>query len=612
MLRHIVPLLLLATVSMQTQAGLSNTLANHPSPYLAMHGNDPVHWQTWNRETFNAARAQNKLLFVSSGYFSCHWCHVMQRESYQNPEIARFINQHFIPVKVDRELNPALDAYLISFLENTQGYSGWPLNVFITPQGHPLVGLVYQPPEQFRELLGKLDSLWKSDAKSLSEDAKNAAAELELQNTRPKKHQASAHDITSYQQSLLAQTWQLADELQGGFGEQSKFPMAPQLKALLRLYEQNRDPRLEKFLRLTLDQMSSQGLYDQLGGGFFRYTTDPDWQIPHFEKMLYDNALLASAYFDAARILKQDKYQRIALDTIDFILRDMQHKDGSFIASLSAIDNKNIEGGYYLWQKNELQDYLSKEEYRIIGLHWGISGTPTLDDGYHAVQRISLAGTAKQLKLTEQHTQKLYQSAMKKLLSIRSTRALPKDDKRLASWNALTLSALIQALSVSREPRYQQAAEQTYQFLVRSLWDGTDLYRARSGNTRLGKATLEDYSLLTQALIDWHGHSKDESAMRLAYRLNLDAWARFYRDGWQRSEETFLQYGNRNYLISDDVLPSPSATLLQNSLFLAKHFEDRSLLEKTREAIDYSHQTLLNEPFWYVGYISVARSRVTQ
>ena len=604
--------LLLFLVSVQTHAGLRNTLANHPSPYLAMHGNDPVHWQSWGSDAFNAARKENKLIYVSSGYFSCHWCHVMQRESYQNPDIARLINKHFIPVKVDRELNPALDAYLISFLENTQGYSGWPLNVFITPQGHPLVGLVYQPPSEFKDLLTKLNTLWKEDAIQLSRDAKNAAAELELRNIRPPGHVATRHDIKNYRQALLSQTWQLADEMQGGFGEQNKFPMVPQLQALLTIYKEDRNKRLGDFLRLTLEQISTQGMNDQLGGGFYRYAVDPNWQIPHFEKMLYDNALLATLYFDAARVFNKPGYRDVALQTIDFLLRDMRHKDGGFIASLSAIDNHNIEGGYYLWQEAELKQLLHRDEYRLIRLHWGISGAPALDDGYHAVQRLSLIEAARMLKLPETNVLTLYQSAQHKLLTARSQRSLPRDIKRLASWNALTLSSLIQAMSVSQDPKYRLAAEKTYRYLTTSLWDGKRLYRAQANNKQLGNAGLEDYALVTKALIDWYRYTKDETAIQLALRLNHDAWERFYADGWQRSEEKFLQYGNRTYLLSDDVLPSSSALIIQNSLFLGYHFNDKTLQTKTRDAAMLSHQTLLNEPFWYVGYLTAVEQLLKQ
>lgn len=599
---------LIFIISFPSHAELKNTLAEHPSPYLAMHGKDPVNWQTWGNEAFKAARKQNKLLYVSSGYFSCHWCHVMQRESYQNPEIARLINTHFIPVKVDRELNPALDAYLINFLENTQGYSGWPLNVFITPQGHPLVGLVYQPPAEFKALLTKLNTLWQEDAIQLSRDAKNAAAELDLQNSRPPSHVASKHDIKTYQQTLLSQTWQLADEIQGGFGEQNKFPMVPQLQALLAIYEQDKDTRLGNFLRLSLDQMSSQGMYDQVGGGFYRYAVDPGWQIPHFEKMLYDNALLATLYFDAARVFKNPKYRDTALQTIDFILRDMSHKDGGFIASLSAIDNHNVEGGYYLWQASELKKHLNKDEYQLIRHHWSMSGNPTLDDGYHAVQHTSLFETSTLMDISEDQAIALYHSAQEKLLKLRSQRTLPKDIKRLAAWNALTLSALIEAISETKDEKYVHAANSVHHYLTQELWDGKNLSRALSDNKPLGNAGLEDYSLVTKALIDWGKYSKDEASLQLALGLNHQAWERFYDDGWQRSDETFLQYGNRSYLISDDVLPSPSATVIKNSLFLAQYFNDTALLAKTSHTVRLSHEILFNEPFWYVGYIPPAMS----
>ena len=280
--------MLLLIVAGASPAQLTNRLAGHPSPYLAMHGKDPVHWQDWGPEVLRLAQAENKLVFISSGYFACHWCHVMQRESYHDPAIAELLNRHFIAVKLDRELHPALDAHLIAFVERTQGNAGWPLNVFLTPAGNPLVGLTYAPPAKFRELLQRLAETWTKEAAALKDVARRAAAELGAQAASP----AVSPDLGALRIQLSAQALQLGDELQGGFGRQSRFPMIPQLLALLELLEIQPDARLRSLLQLTLDQMAGQGLRDHLGGGFFRYTVDPGWQIPHYEKMLYTNAMM--------------------------------------------------------------------------------------------------------------------------------------------------------------------------------------------------------------------------------------------------------------------------------------------------------------------------------
>ncbi|MBT9613247.1 MAG: thioredoxin domain-containing protein, partial [Burkholderiales bacterium] len=290
-MRHGLAALLVLLIAFPVQA-LDNQLKQHPSPYLALHGTDPTAWQEWNAQTIERARRENKLLFVSIGYFSCHWCHVMQRESYKNPEIAKLLNERFIPVKVDREINGALDAELQTFAEATRKQAGWPLNVFITPEGYPLFALLYAPPQEFLQTISRLDTRWQQESDKLKQVAQSAAQEMPA----PQEAQAQfAPQIGQlYRQRLVEEALVQADPFRGGFGTANKFPHAPQLAALLEAQRQTPHTKLAEFLRITFDQMAGLGLYDHVGGGFFRYTTDPDWHIPHFEKMLYDNAQLAS------------------------------------------------------------------------------------------------------------------------------------------------------------------------------------------------------------------------------------------------------------------------------------------------------------------------------
>ncbi len=351
-------LTLILSFSVQAKT-LQNVLKQHASPYLAMHGNDPVAWQEWNKETVNRAKKEGKLIYVSSGYFSCHWCHVMQRETYQNKHIAKILNTYFIPVKVDREINSALDSRLIDFVERTQGQAGWPLNVFITPDGYPLVGMTYVPTKNFKEILNTLKVKWKEEKSLLENIAKQATNELSTAAVESSdKIQAGLGK--EYIQRFLSHANTMTDTMSGGFGQQNKFPLVPQLMVMLTTYENKPEKELKQFLLLTLNKMATQGLNDHLGGGFFRYAVDPLWQIPHFEKMLYDNALLASLYIDAARIFNNEKFALVAKDTLDFMLEVFRSQQGAYIASLSAIDNKGVEGGYYLWQYNELKAILNK------------------------------------------------------------------------------------------------------------------------------------------------------------------------------------------------------------------------------------------------------------
>ena len=350
---------------------LDNQLKQHPSPYLALHGSDPTAWQEWNPQTIERARRENKLLFVSIGYFSCHWCHVMQRESYKNADIAKLLNERFIPVKVDRELNGALDAELQAFAEATRKQAGWPLNVFITPEGYPLYALLYAPPQEFLQTISRLDTRWQQESDKLKQVAQSAAQEMPVAQETEAKFAPQIGQI--YRQRLVEDALAQADPFRGGFGTANKFPHAPQLAALLEIQRQAPQPKLGEFLRLTFDQMASLGLYDHVGGGFFRYTTDPDWHIPHFEKMLYDNAQLASLYLQAAKDLKQPAYRDTAHATLDFMLADMwDQTTGAFITSTSAIDTHDREGGVYLWDKAALKKLLTPAEFKLATRYWGL------------------------------------------------------------------------------------------------------------------------------------------------------------------------------------------------------------------------------------------------
>ncbi|MDD4882773.1 MAG: DUF255 domain-containing protein, partial [Gallionellaceae bacterium] len=343
-------------------AGLSNQLRGHASPYLALHGGDPVAWQEWNAETLARAQREHKLLFVSVGYFSCHWCHVMQRESYRDPAIATLLNRYFIPVKVDRELNGALDAALIGFAHRMIGVAGWPLNVLVTPEGYPGYVVLYQPPAEFRAMLKRLAAVWQRDGEAFSRAAREAG---EAPAGVPPQAPVTAGALSELEQAFLQAAWREADTLQGGFNRVSKFPMPTHLGVLLALYRRDGDPRLGEFLHLTLDRMASQGLHDHVNGGFFRYTVDPDWATPHFEKMLYDNAQLALLYHRAAEVFGRPDYRAVAHTTLGFLLDALQAPEGGFQTATSALDRQGREGGAYLWSAEALRKQLTGAEFEL-------------------------------------------------------------------------------------------------------------------------------------------------------------------------------------------------------------------------------------------------------
>ena len=582
---------------------MNNVLKNHASPYLAMHGKDPVAWQEWNKKTVARAKKEGKLIYVSSGYFSCHWCHVMQRESYKNAEVAKILNKYFIPVKVDREINSALDSRLIDFVERTQGQAGWPLNVFITPEGYPLVGMTYVPTKNFIEILNNLKTRWQSEKTVLNDIAKSATNELS-----PIAVSASA-DIPAglakeYIKRFLSQADTMADDMSGGFGQQNKFPSYPQLSLMLTAYEHAPKKELKQFLLLSLNKMASQGLYDQLGGGFFRYTVDPIWQVPHFEKMLYDNALLASLYIDAARIFNSKQFSSIAEQTLNFMLKVFRSKHGAYIASLSALDNNGVEGGYYLWQRSELEKLLNKNELRVTELIWQLEGTAELEAGHHLVEIMNVADAAEMLKISPVKAEKYFTSAKKKMLLVRNTRSVPRDDKLLGAWNGLALSAFSKAAVQFNDKRYAKAAEDIKNYIYRNLWLNTRLVRAVKNNKILGAGGLEDYAYVAQGLYDWLEYSNNKKDQKWLKELLAQAWKRFHnKEGWILSENSLLKYGQNEVVISDGVLPSASATLIHVSLKVAEKNNNISLKKKALKALNVGHLEVVSQPFWYASQI---------
>ena len=570
----------------------SNDLKNHPSPYLAMHGDDPVQWRDWGEAAVEEARKSGKLLYLSSGYFSCHWCHVMQRESYQNSEIAELLNKWFVPVKVDRELQPALDAYLISFVEKTEGHAGWPLNVFLTPKGYPVVGMTYVPAEQFQALLNKLHALWKQEPQRLLDVALSIHRQMQLLSSV--KQAETLPDGEKLLQQAIKSALAVGDDLQGGFGRTNHFPMAPQLRLLLEAQRLFPSPKLESFLRLTLDQMAAKGLRDHLAGGFFRYTVDPGWETPHYEKMLYTQAQMVSLYLRAARLLNEPRYEKVASDTLDFVLLHMQGSDGAYIASLSAVDAQGNEGGSYLWREQQLKKLLSEEELKLARQHWMFTFGEQLPGQAlpHAGASIEHIAQAKGKSL--QQLSRKIDEISSKLLKQRSSREAPRDSKRLTAWNGLMLTAFSEAAAQLKRDDYRKAASELAGWL-KTLWDGEQLLRSTQEGKAVGTASLADYAYAAQGLKSWAQVSGDNGMLKLSQQLTAVAWQRFFTDnGWRLGEKLLIPGLKGKPLLSDGPMPAPSAILMGLS---------DSSKQKMEQALKMSAEKVSENPFWNAGHL---------
>lgn len=588
----IVTAALCAAGSAAAATTLTNRLKAHPSPYLALHGDDPVAWQEWGEAAVTRARREGKLLYLSIGYFSCHWCHVMQRESYRNPEIARYLNERFVPVKIDRELEPAVDARLIEFAEATRGVSGWPLNVFLTPDGHPLYALLYAPPAEFLDALKKLQDLWQRDPEAL-----RRLARAESQRARgPGAPRIDAARSRAATRKLVDAALQQADTIHGGFGEQSKFPSVPILQALLAQQASTPTPAVHELLTRTLDAMAQLGLRDHIGGGFFRYTVDPGWKTPHFEKMLYDNALLARLYGRAADVLRRPDYAAVAQETLDFMRAEMGDGSGAFLASLSALDHQGVEGGYYLWDGDSLAEILNPRELEVFRQAYGMNDPPPFEAGYLPIPTQAAADAD------------AIESARAKLKTARAKRGLPRDTKRLAGWNGLALTAFAEAAQRTGNAADRQAARGIRDYLLTRLWDGRRLQRAVEDGRAVGAAALEDYAYVAEGLLTWADASGDEAAARQARAIARTAWSLFYTaNGWRIGEPGWLAAEAGQDIVADGPLPSASAVLIAVSLTLGER-GDAELRRRALGALNSGHELLKEDPFWYATHVAVSAS----
>jgi len=566
------------------EAPLRNRLANHPSSYLALHGSDPVAWQEWNAETVARAKRENRLLFVSVGYFACHWCHVMQRESYKNRDIAALLNYGFIPVKVDRELNTGLDDALQTFSERLLRIAGWPLNAFVTPEGYPVYVILYAPPEEFHGVLEKLSDRWRVDRAGIEKLARQAVTEP----APPQTQKLDRNTVLQWQDKFLKQARAERDEFRGGFGQVSKFPMSPQLALLLDQAAKAPDVELAAFLKLTLDQMSAKGLRDHVGGGFFRYTIDPGWETPHFEKMLYDNAQLAEIYFRAADIFKSSRYRETAFGTLDFMIDVLKDRDGGYYTSTSAVDRQGREGTHYLWERDALSKLLSAEEYALARRVWRLDVAQPFEFGYLPAEWVA----------PSQAERAALAGALKKMKKARAGRSLPKDDKRNAGLNGLALSAL--SAGMKQESKYAKHAADLARFISTRLVRDDGLFKAVARGKRIEGAELEDYAYVVTGLLDYAEAARNPSGRALASRLAHRAWKQFFSDkGWRREARPLLMTIKPESVLADGATPSPSAMLIAASLRLG----DVGLKTRALQALSWQSVAMTRDAFAFATQI---------
>lgn len=525
-----------STAAEHTDSFSRNQLSEAASPYLAMHAQDPVFWQAWRPEVLTEAKRQQKPILLSSGYFSCHWCHIMQRENYQDATVAKLINRNFIAVKIDRELLPDTDQTLIQFARTASGHAGWPQHVILTPEGLPFYAFVYQPKAILIERLQRVSDLWHDKP-----DQIRRIAQQSLPVAKALVHQPLTLDSVTFIKLFNQQLTQQLDDLSGGLQTSQKFPRPVILQTLLN--QKNLPESLQAWLKLTLDQMQSQGLYDAVHGGFFRYTIDPDWQTPHFEKMLTTQALLAKLYFDAANHFQDNRYLHTARQTLRYVEIHLWNPQTQlFMSSQSAIDFQNVEGGAYLWSRQALQQQLDPTEFQFLIKQWQLDQSPPFEAGW-----------------LPKPTAQFWPSIQTKLR--RSPAEIPTDGKSILGWNGLMLSAYAAADASDPEhsAHYHAQARQLINRL-QAAFESSTPPRAFSRQGRpIGQASLQDTAWVIQGLKDWRAEG---ALLRFQKNLMARAEKQFLTSrGWQLSVAPLLPGQIGHWATPDNEQPSATALL---------------------------------------------------
>ena len=503
----------------------TNRLAREKSPYLLQHAHNPVDWFAWNDEAFEKARSENKPIFLSIGYSTCHWCHVMERESFEDAHVAEYLNTHFISVKIDREERPDVDKIYMMFVQATAGSGGWPMSVFLTPDLKPFFGGTYFPPDNrhgrpgFLQVLHHISDLWRKRQKDIVSSADETHKQLEIATKMPSAGDSALTDaVLKNAAAIFKKSY---DPRNGGFGGAPKFPQPSMPQLLLRCAKRFRDDEAERMVLHTCERMAAGGIHDQLGGGFARYSVDAEWLVPHFEKMLYDNAQLAHLYLDAFLISRAESFAAAARDILDYVLRDMTHPEGGFYSAEDA-DSEGQEGKFYCWTYDELSKLLSPEEFNVAVQYFGISPEGNFVDHSHPqpLRGLNVLSIASQIPKSDK---KLLSSSKEKMLAARIKRVRPHlDDKILASWNGLMLSAFARASVVLGEAKYLAAAEKNLQFIREKLWSSGKapalFHRWRDGQCDKAQL-LEDYAFLLSGVLELYEATLNPKHLDFAIEL---------------------------------------------------------------------------------------------
>jgi hypothetical protein len=581
----------------------TNRLIHETSPYLLQHAHNPVDWHPWGEEAFQKATSENKPVLLSIGYSACHWCHVMERESFENEEIAALMNELFVSIKVDREERPDLDEIYMNAVQMMTGRGGWPMTMFLTPEGKPFYGGTYFPPEDrysvpgFPKILRGVANAFYKQPQDVENSVSQILARLQSMSRSAESAGPFDPDIIIRGAEQLAQAH---DSEHGGFGRAPKFPNAGVYELFLRAFHQSKNPRFLDTITYTLTKMAQGGIYDHLGGGFHRYSVDEKWLVPHFEKMLYDNAQLVRVYAQVYQITGEPQFKRVVEETVDYLLREMLQPQGGFYSTQDA-DSEGEEGKFFVWTPQEVSRILGEDAAEIFCRIYDVSEQGNFEDKNILHPILTLEQASKYFNRGVDEIAALLEEAKAKLFAEREKRIKPfRDEKVITAWNGLALSGLAEAIKISGNQEYRRAATRTVEFIFSKLFrDGHLLHTYRDGVAKI-LGYLDDYAFLAVGLLDLFEATLDRSLLARTIELTDILIGEF----WDDDDGAFFYTGkSHEQLISrakpafDASIPSGNSMAAQLLLRLY-HYTSREVYLKKAETILRSyHDSMAAQPF---------------
>ncbi|MEM6735817.1 MAG: thioredoxin domain-containing protein [Bacteroidota bacterium] len=604
-------LLLLSLCSQQRDMFPMNELSKSTSPYLLQHAKNPVHWKEWSVAALNQAKEQDKPILVSIGYSSCHWCHVMEKESFEDTAVARIMNESFVNIKVDREERPDVDQIYMDAVQTMGLRGGWPLNVFLTPDQKPFYGGTYFARDGWVSLLNSIKEAFEKNRDKINESAEAFTDNLQLNETVKYELNGSDYTLSPYEvESTFGALSKKFDTIDGGMKKSPKFPMPSVWQYLASYYHISENKEALRHFEFTLTKIADGGIYDHIGGGFARYSTDEKWHVPHFEKMLYDNGQLLSLYATGYKITKNPQFKEVIQETISWLKREMLHENGGFYAALDA-DSEGEEGKFYVWSADEIREN-ARSNYQWIAAHFDVSEAGNWE-GKNAIRIVKTkAEIAKEFGLSIEKIEEGIADFKSKALEEREKRVRPGlDHKIIAGWNGLTLSGLSESFQATLDSSILELATNTATFLKTELVENGKLKRFPN---KLMEGFLEDYAAIIQAFIKYYETTLNQEYLEIAYSLLKRVELLFYDEEeglyYFTSDESQELIARKKELF-DNVIPSSNSMMAWNLVHLGTHLYDDSLVNKGKSMLAKVKKLVIQDPE-YMGNWALLAMELSQ